>query len=61
MYFFFLKDNPTAFSPLGGGKLPTQGKKKKTKKKTEDPMKLGNRKVTKPHRVMTQCPAPRPK
>ena len=23
------KDNPTAFSPMGGGLVPTQGKKKK--------------------------------
>ena len=32
MYLFFLKDNPTAFSPLGG-QMPTQEKKKKKKKR----------------------------
>ena len=33
MYLFFLKDIPTAFSPLGGGNVPKQEKKKKTRKK----------------------------
>ena len=38
MYLFFLKDIPTAFSPLGGPMCPH----KKKKKKTEDLRKLGN-------------------
>ena len=29
MYLFFLKDNPTAFSPLGGQVAHTRKKKKK--------------------------------
>ena len=31
MYLFFLKDNPTAFSPLGGGASCPHKKKKKKK------------------------------
>ena len=33
MYLFFLKDNPTALSPLGGPRCPHKKKKKKSLQK----------------------------
>ena len=43
----------TAFSPLGGLLSPYK------KKKTLDPRKFGpTRQVSKPHRLIAQCPAP---
>ena len=46
--------SPTAFSPLGGPRCPH-----KKKKKTQDLRKLGSvRELSKPHRMIAQCPVP---
>ena len=51
-----LRINPTTFLPLGGQVAHTR------KKKTQDLRELGNiRKVSKPHRMIAQCPAPQAK